>query len=124
MWPSLPFRRNKFSPISRTVRAAGVGHAVIISSGFAEEGGASVDVQREIAALARRTGMRICGPNAEGYYNEPGRVAATFSPAVEFKGDELSMANGRRVGVIAQSGGIGFSLSNRGKALGLNFSHV
>jgi acyl-CoA synthetase (NDP forming) len=104
--------------------AAGVRHAVIISSGFAEEGGASVDMQRDIAALARRSGMRVCGPNAEGYYNEPGRVAATFSPTVDFKGDELSMANGRRVGVIAQSGGIGFSLLNRGKALGLNFSHV
>jgi acyl-CoA synthetase (NDP forming) len=104
--------------------AAGVRHAVIISSGFAEEGGASVDVQRDIAALARRSGMRVCGPNAEGYYNEPGRVAATFSPTVDFKGDELAMANGRRVGVIAQSGGIGFSLLNRGKAYGLNFSHV
>jgi acetate---CoA ligase (ADP-forming) len=104
--------------------AAGVRHAVIISSGFAEEGGASVDMQRDIAALARRSGMRVCGPNAEGYYNEPGRVAATFSPTVDFKGDELAMANGRRVGVIAQSGGIGFSLLNRGKAYGLNFSHV
>ena len=64
---------------------AGVRNAVIISSGFAEEGGSSAEMQGEIAALARRTGMRISGPNAEGFYNEIGRVAATFSPAVDVK---------------------------------------
>src|SRR5262249_10191085 len=63
----------------------GVKHAVIISSGFAEEGGESAAMQDEIAALARRTGMRISGPNAEGFYSSVQRVAATFSPAVDVK---------------------------------------
>src|SRR6187200_1994986 len=64
---------------------AGVRNCVIISSGFAEEGGSRAGLQRDIAALARRTGMRISGPNAEGFYNEIGRVAATFSPAVDVR---------------------------------------
>src|ERR1700757_1043080 len=65
--------------------AVGVKNAVIISSGFAEEGGDSAAMQDEIAALAKRTGMRISGPNAEGFYSSVQRVAATFSPAVDVK---------------------------------------
>src|SRR5690348_11401942 len=44
--------------------AAGVKNAVVISSGFAEEGGDSAAMQDAIAQLARRTGIRISGPNA------------------------------------------------------------
>jgi acyl-CoA synthetase (NDP forming) len=104
---------------------AGVRNAVIISSGFAEEGGGSFEMQRDIAALARRTGMRISGPNAEGFYNEIGRVAATFSPAVDvMPGATRHIAATRRIGIVAQSGGIGFALYNRGRAMGLSFSYV
>jgi acyl-CoA synthetase (NDP forming) len=104
---------------------AGVRNAVIISSGFAEEGGDSVDMQREIAAVAERTGMRISGPNAEGFHNEIGHVAATFSPAVDVKpGATRHVASTRRIGIIAQSGGIGFALYNRGRAMGSSFSYI
>src|SRR3954469_2305499 len=48
---------------------AGVRNAIIISSGFAEEGGDDATaMQEKIAVLAKRTGMRISGPNAEGFY--------------------------------------------------------
>ncbi|WP_424628533.1 acetate--CoA ligase family protein [Bradyrhizobium sp. SYSU BS000235] len=105
--------------------AAGVKNAIIISSGFAEEGGASVDMQTEIAALAKRTGMRISGPNAEGFYNEPERIAATFSPTVDVKPDAPRLlASPRRIGIIAQSGGIGFAIYNRAKAMGVAVSKV
>jgi acyl-CoA synthetase (NDP forming) len=105
--------------------AAGARHALIISSGFAEEGGAQDAVQQEIAAIATRTGMRICGPNAEGFYNEIDSVSATFSPTMEFDpAHDLPPVSARRVGVIAQSGGIGFALFNRGRAEGLAFSKV
>src|SRR6202165_5872263 len=65
--------------------AVGVKNAVIISWGFAEEGGDSAAMQDAIAALAKKTGMRISGPNAEGFYSEAQRVAATFSPTVDVK---------------------------------------
>src|SRR3978361_1554232 len=42
--------------------AAGVKNAVIISSGFAEEGGDSAAMQDAIAALAKRTGRGVSGP--------------------------------------------------------------
>src|SRR6201981_2122190 len=50
--------------------AVGVKNAVIISSGFAEEGGDSAAMQDWIVAIAKRTGMRISGPNAEGFLSE------------------------------------------------------
>ncbi|KMO16294.1 acetate--CoA ligase family protein [Methylobacterium platani] len=111
-------------PALEQCAAAGIRNAVVISSGFAEDTAAAPDLQGRIAALARRTGMRICGPNAEGFYNEPARVTATFSPAVEDPAVGGPAVSSRRIGVVAQSGGIGFALYNRGRALGLSFSSI
>src|SRR6266446_2646302 len=105
--------------------AAGVRNAVIISSGFAEEGGDSAAMQDAIAALAKKTGMRISGPNAEGFYSEVQRVAATFSPTVDVKANEPRLiATSRRIGIVAQSGGIGFAIYHRARALGIALSYV
>jgi len=104
--------------------AAGVRHAVVISSGFAEDDAAPPDLQDQVAALARRTGMRILGPNGEGFHNEVARVSATFSPAVDRAADTNPTAIRARIGIVAQSGGMGFALYNRGRALGLSFSCV
>jgi acetyltransferase len=105
--------------------AAGVKNAVIISSGFAEEGGDSAAMQDAIAALAKKTGMRISGPNAEGFYSQAQRVAATFSPTVDVKPNEKQVvATSRRIGIVAQSGGIGFAIYHRAKALGVALSYV
>src|SRR6266550_4496574 len=105
--------------------AAGVRNAVIISSGFAEEGGDSAAMQDAIAALAKKTGMRISGPNAEGFYSEVQRVAATFSPTVDVKANEPRLiATSRRIGIVAQSGGIGFAIYHRARSLGIALSYV
>src|SRR5437660_3243055 len=105
--------------------AAGVKNAVIISSGFAEEGGDAAAMQDQIASLAKKSGMRISGPNAEGFYSQVQRVAATFSPTVDVKpGVAPLVATRRRIGIVAQSGGIGFAFSHRAKALGVALSYV
>ncbi len=104
--------------------AAGVKNAVIISSGFAEEGGDSADMQDAIAALAKKTGMRISGPNAEGFLSEVQKVAATFSPTVDVKPGHVPLvATKRRIAIVAQSGGIGFAIKHRAKALGVAISY-
>ena len=104
--------------------AAGTKFAIVISSGFAEDDAAPPDVQDQVAAVARRTGMRISGPNGEGFHNEIARVSATFSPAVDRDGDTNPVALQARIGIVAQSGGMGFALYNRGRALGMSFSTV
>jgi acetyltransferase len=104
---------------------AGVKNTLIISSGFAEEGGAAANMQAELIEITKRTGIRACGPNCEGYYNALGRIATTFSPTVETKADTSKiLVSDKRVGVIAQSGGIGFALFNRGQAADIGFSYV
>ena len=105
--------------------AVGVKNVIIISSGFAEEGGDSAAMQDAIAALAKRTGMRISGPNAEGFFSQVQRVAATFSPAVDVKPGVVPLvATTRRIGIVAQSGGIGFAYYNRARAIGIAVSYV
>jgi acetate---CoA ligase (ADP-forming) len=105
--------------------AAGVRNALVITSGFAEEGGDQRKVQAEIAALARRTGMRVLGPNSEGFYNDRAHVAASFTPTLDIDPDLPRQPPAtRRVGIVAQSGGVGFALFDRGRAIGLGFSHV
>jgi acetyltransferase len=104
--------------------AARVKNAVIISSGFAEEGGDSTAMQDAIVALAKKTGMRISGPNAEGFYSEAQHVAATFSPTVDVKPGAVDLvATKRRAAIVAQSGGIGFAIKHRAKALGVAISY-
>ena len=104
--------------------AAGARNAIVISSGFAEDDAAPADLQDQVAALARRTGMRISGPNGEGFHNEIARCSATFSPAIDRTADTDPVALKSRIGIVAQSGGMGFALYNRGRALGLSFSLV
>src|SRR5712671_5378326 len=104
--------------------AVGVKNAVIISSGFAEEGGDSTAMQDAIVALAKKTGMRISGPNAEGFYSEAQHVAATFSPTVDVKPGAVDLvATRRRAAIVAQSGGIGFAIKHRAKAQGVAISY-
>src|ERR1700745_3277773 len=104
--------------------AAGVRNCVIISSGFAEEGGDSAAMQDKIVEIAKRTGMRISGPNAEGFMSEVQKVAATFSPTVDVKRGHVPLvATSRRVGIVAQSGGIGFAIKHRAKAIGVAISY-
>src|SRR5258707_7527523 len=84
--------------------AVGVKNAVIISSGFAEEGGDSTAMQDAIVALAKKTGMRISGPNAEGFYSQVQRVPATFSPTVDVNpGAAPPVPTKRPIGIAAPS---------------------
>jgi acyl-CoA synthetase (NDP forming) len=104
--------------------AAGVRHAVIISSGFAEEGGESAQIQQRITELTQRTGMRVSGPNAEGYYNAVLSLAATFSPTLADRPADTPRVSRNRIGIAAQSGGVGFALFQQGRRAGLDFSYV
>ena len=76
------------APALEECARAGVKNALIISSGFAEEGGAARDMQAALVEVTKRTGIRACGPNCEGYFNALGKVATTFSPTVEVQEDE------------------------------------
>jgi acyl-CoA synthetase (NDP forming) len=106
---------------------AGVRSAVVLSSGFAEAvGGDGADLQEEMRAIARRYGMAVMGPNSEGFANTAAALCPTFSPAVE-PSDRPLLPEGRERGqlaVIAQSGGMGFSFFDHGRARELAFRYI
>lgn len=105
----------------------GVRAVVIIASGFAEErGGTGAARQTDLATIAARYGMALCGPNAEGFLNAQLPLTATFSPAV-FGVEGGLVPEGVPAGgiaVVSQSGGVGFAFYNRGRPKALRFSYV
>jgi acyl-CoA synthetase (NDP forming) len=105
---------------------AGVKSAVILSSGFAEEGEAGTLMQDEIAAIARRYDMAVSGPNTEGFANIPASFCPTFSPAMDKNAGRIKPARplGGQVSVISQSGGLGFAFFDRARPRNLTFRHV
>jgi acyl-CoA synthetase (NDP forming) len=103
--------------------AAGVRTAVIFSSGFAEEGKDGRRAEEAIAAIARDAGMRLLGPNAEGFFNVTHGIPLSFSPTVDYERGLTNLVPGN-VAVVSQSGGLGFALFNWGQAVGLGSSYV
>lgn len=106
--------------------AAGAKFAVCFSSGFAEEGEEGKLRQDNLAKLAQRTGMRICGPNAAGYFNVAEMIPVTFTRSADASREtELGRLRPGPVGIVAQSGGLGFALVNRAASQhGVGFSAV
>lgn len=101
----------------------GIRNVCVGSSGFADAGENGRKLQDELVDLARELAINLAGPNAEGYFNVPARIAANFSPATQGI-DPGSPGSRRRVGVVAQSGGLAYALYNQGRPRGIDFSTV
>ncbi|OHV43585.1 hypothetical protein BCD48_27835 [Pseudofrankia sp. BMG5.36] len=109
--------------VVRECADAGVACVAIFSAGFAEQDAVGAVRQEEVLAVARAAGMRVLGPNCQGFFNVHGSVAATFSPAADPRRGAERPTPGN-VAVVSQSGALGFALFHAGVALGLGFSHV
>jgi len=75
----------------------GVRAAIIISAGFKETGPKGVALEEEILKIARKSNMRIVGPNVLGVMNPITGLNATFAS---------TMARPGSVGFISQSGAL------------------
>ncbi|MEC9368711.1 MAG: acetate--CoA ligase family protein [Pseudomonadota bacterium] len=100
--------------------AAGVKSAIVFSSGFAEVAGEGTALQAEIASIARRSGMRVLGPNCLGVLSFSSRFFATFSSS----GDQQGYPQAGPVAIISQSGAYGTHLYMVARNWGLGVSHV
>ena len=110
--------REGVEAIVRDCAAAGVGAAVIYSSGFAETGKAEfIALQRSIVDVARAAGMRLVGPNSIGFSNYGRRALISFFGALG-----PVQADVATIGLISQSGALGNALSQAAEC-GLSFSH-
>jgi acyl-CoA synthetase (NDP forming) len=95
--------------------AKGIGGVVIISSGFAEVGGAGIELQQRASAILKRTGLRAIGPNCIGFMNLADGVMANFvlDPTDPLPG-------GGPVALVSQSGGLGGYMVRKALTAGLN----
>lgn len=91
----------------------------IFSSGFAEAGDAGREAQRQVAELAEKGGIRICGPNCQGAVDLFNTTAAAFSASL----DPAPFLRGP-VGFVTQSGALGYSIFNIAQESGIGFSFV
>jgi acetate---CoA ligase (ADP-forming) len=106
---------------------AGIKAAAILSSGFAEEGGSGVRMQREIVAIAQRYDMAVSGPNSEGFTNIAAALCANFSPASDKNAGPLTPPRplgAGQVSVISQSGGLGFACFDRARPRHFLFRYI
>ncbi|MCK1512428.1 acetate--CoA ligase family protein [Bradyrhizobium sp. 190] len=80
----------------------GVRSVVVFSSGFAELGEKGHAMQERLRIAARRTGMRLLGPNCLGAVSIAERSIATFSIVLEH-----SLPAAGSLGIVSQSGNLG-----------------
>ncbi|KAF1044219.1 acetate--CoA ligase family protein [Xylophilus sp.] len=83
-------------------------------------------LQDQVAEFARRTGMRILGPNCEGFFDAKGGLTATFSPTIErippHPRGALPLRG--RVSIVSQSGAMAFALYSRARAEHIPVRHL
>jgi acyl-CoA synthetase (NDP forming) len=97
--------------------AAGVAGAVVFTSGYAEVGATGAERERELTALAERTGLRVLGPNSPGFINVVDRTCVIAS-GVGFRSELV--AGG--IAVVSQSGGAAGLLVERLQDAGAGMS--
>jgi acetyltransferase len=98
-----------------SVKAGGV---IVYASGFAETAKPDrIEAQERLIELARRTGVRVVGPNCVGLANTRSRAGLNFMP------DYAAMGHKRGpIGIVSQSGALGYTVL-QGMERGIGFSH-
>jgi acyl-CoA synthetase (NDP forming) len=90
----------------RACAKKGFGSTIIFSAGFAESGAQGEAAQREIAEIAKATGMIVEGPNCLGMVNYRDGIALTFvatppQPRSDLAGAAILSQSGALAAVIA-----------------------
>ena len=98
--------------------AAGVGCCVIISTGFAEAGAEGAARQAALVEIARRSGMRLIGPNCMGLIVPHHRLALCSSVVL----DTDRLRDGA-ISLVSQSGALMVSIFDRAAADSIGFRH-
>jgi acetyltransferase len=106
-------------PVLRECREKKAGSAVIISAGFAERGNdTGLDMQRQLAAFVKESGLHFTGPNCLGLANVRDNIWPTASSRT------LGGLTGH-IGLVCQSGATAFGpFLLRAVDAGIGLSHI
>ncbi|GAA4332401.1 acetate--CoA ligase family protein [Pigmentiphaga soli] len=96
-----------------------VGYVLVLSGGFRESGPDGIGLERRLLELARRSGIRLVGPNCLGLVNVHANVYAAFGSMTR---EPRLEAGG--VSLVTQSGGFGYSIALACAQAHIGFRHV
>jgi acyl-CoA synthetase (NDP forming) len=91
----------------------------IFGAGYAEVGEEGAELQQQLVELCRSHGIRFCGPNCIGSINVKQSLPMGFSNSFE----KESFISGN-IGLVSQSGALGYATFALGQEEGLGFSYV
>ncbi|MBB6307779.1 acetate--CoA ligase family protein [Xanthobacter tagetidis] len=97
----------------------GVRAFMVITGGFSESGEEGATKQARLAALVRRHGAAMLGPNTTGFVNLGRRVAMSSTSRIT-----ASLPRPGVVGLVVQSGALGSALMEEAERAGIGLSHV
>jgi acetyltransferase len=97
---------------------ASISFAVVLTAGFRETGPAGRALEDAVLRAAADSGVRVVGPNCQGFLSIEARVWAVFGSITE----ETDLRAGR-VSCAFQSGGFGYAIVNLAEAQGVGFRY-
>ncbi len=106
---------NKFVPgVMEECGKKGVRGAIVITAGFREAGGAGVELEKQVLAIAAQYGIRIIGPNCLGLIDTLAPINASFAAGTPEVGT---------IAFMSQSGALCTAILDYALAEGIGFSH-
>ena len=93
---------------------AGVGAVVVLTQGFRETGAEGLELERRLLAEARRTSVRVIGPNSLGVMSTVSGLNATYTSSAPRAGS---------VAFISQSGALCNAVLDWSHKMNVGFSH-
>ena len=103
------------SQVLEQAGSAGIKAAVVLTSGFGESGAEGKKLQADMLAAARRSGVRVLGPNCLGLMRSDTRLNATFA---------RTPARPGRLALVSQSGAICSAILDWAARAEIGFSSV
>jgi acyl-CoA synthetase (NDP forming) len=94
----------------------GASNVLVVAAGFAEVG--EVGRQHELVTIARRYGMRLLGPNSNGFMNVATGAFFAFTPVI----DSARPVPGE-LAIVTQSAALGTYLLNHCRTTGMGVRH-
>ncbi|TCP57251.1 acyl-CoA synthetase (NDP forming) [Tamaricihabitans halophyticus] len=103
----------------RDCQRHGVSVAIVAAAGFAEASAKGAELQAELQAVVRETGVRVLGPNCLGAISVAERAVPTFTSALD---EDMRLRSGP-IGFVSQSGAFGSFIFSAAQRTGIGFTH-
>ncbi len=104
------------------IAAKGTKAVIVISGGFSETGPKGAEIENEIVAIARKSKIRIIGPNCVGVVDTLSHIDTFFLP--EYRCGRPKSSNVANISLVSQSGAFAAAISDWTAELGLGISKL